>query len=45
MMSKPMRFRRELDEKWRFWLENDDFLDEMTNIAELLKANMETGKN
>ena len=38
--SKPMKFRRDLDKKWRFWSEKGDFLDDVTNVAELLKADM-----
>lgn len=37
-MSEPMKFRRDLDEKWHFWSEKDVFLDDETNVAELLKA-------
>lgn len=37
-MSEPMKFRRDLDKKCRFWPKKGDFLDDVTNVAELLKA-------
>ena len=37
-MSEPMKFRRDLDDKWRFWPEKGVFLDGVTTVAELGEA-------